>query len=104
MDNTQITITVINQVFALISLLFTGFMTYLALKINKKVDDAKETADATHTLVNSNMGIQLKIAMNLASKVAKLTNKTKDIDDAIEAKRLYDDHMKKQAAVNLKED
>lgn len=100
MDMTQIIIATIPHIFSLLSLMFTGFITILTLKINKKVNAAKGVADATHTLVNSNMGVQLKIAMGLANKVAKLTQNTRDIEDAAETKRLYDEHMKKQAIVD----
>jgi hypothetical protein len=100
MDITQIIIATINPFFALISLMFTGFMTYLSLNINRKVDDAKKVNDATHTLVNSNMGIQLKIAMGLAARIAELTKKPQDIADAAETKRIYDEHMKKQSVVD----
>lgn len=100
MDLTPIIIATINPFFAFLSLMFTGFMTYLALNINRKVDEAKKVNDATHTLVNSNMGIQLKIAMGLAARVAELTKKPEDIADAVETKRLYDEHMKKQSIVD----
>jgi hypothetical protein len=103
MDITPIIVAIINPLFAFLSLVFTGFMTYLALKINKKVDEAKEVNDATHTLVNSNMGIQLKIAMGLTDKISKLTNTKEDLADAAEAKRLYEEHMKKQAVVDSRE-
>ena len=100
MDMTQIIIAAIPPFFTLLSLIFTGFITILTLRINKKVNEAKEVNDATHTLVNSNMGIQLKIAMGLADRIAKLTNTKEDIADSLDTKRIYDEHMKKQAVVD----
>jgi len=100
MDITPIIVTAINPFFGLLSLMFSAFITYQTLKINKKSEDAKKVNDATHTLVNSNMGIQLKIAMRLAEKVAKLTKKKDDIEDAAETKRLYEEHMQKQKKVD----
>lgn len=100
MDTTAIIIATINPFFALLSLIFTGFMTYMALKINKKANEAKEVNDATHILVNSNMGLQLKIAMGLADRIAKITHTKEDIADAVETKRLYEEHMAKQTIVD----
>jgi len=100
MDITQIIIASIQPVFGLLTAILTGIITIVALKINKKVDDAKTVNDATHILVNSNMGIQLKIAMGLADRLAKITKTPEDIADAIETKRIYNDHMAKQAVVD----
>jgi len=100
-DNTQIIISLIEPLFGLLTLMATGGIAYLGLKINKKVDSAKKVNDATHTLVNSNMGVQLKIAMGLAARVAELTGHKDDYADAVQTKKLYDDHMKKQALVDL---
>lgn len=101
MDLTAIIMAVINPAFAFATVIFGGFMTFLMARINNKVDEAKKVNDATHALVNSNMGAQLKISWRLAEKVAKLSKKKEDIDDAAETKRLYDEHMKKQALVDL---
>jgi hypothetical protein len=102
MDITQIIIASIQPVFGLLTAILTGIITIVALKINKKVDEAKSVNDATHILVNSNMGIQLKIAMGLANRLAKITKSPEDIADAVETKRIYDDHMKKQAVVDAR--
>lgn len=100
MNYTQIIIAAIPPIFSLLSLMVTGFITILTLKINKNLSNAQEINNATHILVNSNMAIQLKNAMNLANEVASLTKTKKDIDDAIEAGRLYDEHLKKQSLVD----
>ncbi len=100
MDITPIIVTAINPLFGLLSLMFSAFITFQTLKITKKAEEAKEVNDATHVLVNSNMGVQLKIAMRLAEKVAKLTKKKEDIEDAVATKKLYDEHMQKQAVVD----
>jgi hypothetical protein len=104
MDITPIIVTAINPLFALLSLMFSAFITLQTIKIKKQSDDAKKVNEATHVLVNSNMGIQLKIAMRLAEKVAKLTRKKEDIADALETTRLYEEHMAKQAIVDQKND
>lgn len=100
MDTTAIIMASIEPVFGLLTAILTGIITIIALKINKKVDEAKSVNDATHILVNSNMGIQLKIAMGLASRLAKITKTPDDIADAVETKRIYDEHMSKQSIVD----
>jgi hypothetical protein len=100
MDTTAIIIASIQPVFGLLTAILTGIITLIALKINKKVDEAQKVNDATHILVNSNMGIQLKIAMGLANRLAKITKTPEDMADAIETKRIYDDHMNKQSIVD----
>ncbi len=96
MDLTKIIIATINPLFGLLGLIFTSLVTFATFKINKKMNSAKESNDATHTLFNSIIGVQLKNAMGLAEKLANITNTPEDIADAVETKRLYDDHMKNE--------
>lgn len=100
MDTTQIIIASVQPVFGLLTAILAGLIAIVTLKINKKVDEAKIVNDETHILVNSNMGIQLKISMGLANRLAKITKTPEDIADALETKRIYEDHMKKQAIVD----
>lgn len=122
--NETIVIGIVNSSFALIGLIFTGMMAYFTAKLNVKADKAvvetkevKEKLEASesksdsilknisntsndiHTLVNSNMGVQLKITMLLADRVANLTKEPLDYEAANVAHQAYDEHMKKQAVV-----
>ena len=69
--------------------------------INEKLTELAVTTDKVHTLVNSNMGLQLKISASALRRVAELTNDKADIDIATEAERLSKDHESKQATVDL---
>lgn len=62
---------------------------------------AKVAAD-THTLVNSNFGVQLRLNMELSRWKADQTKLTADIDAANSAQKLYEEHMAKQATVDAK--
>jgi len=67
-----------------------------------KVDKLALVAEATHTLVNSAMGNQLQISALLARRLSTITGESGDISAAVEAERLYDDHIRKQAVVDAK--
>jgi hypothetical protein len=54
----------------------------------------------THTLVNSNMGVQLKLNAALSRRIADYTRNADDIAAADLAQLLYDEHLKKQAVVD----
>jgi hypothetical protein len=68
--------------------------------VNEKLDKAQETADKTHTLVNSNMGAQLKMHASLCRRMAEKTHEPDDIAAANQAERLLAEHEGKQAAVD----
>ena len=77
-----------------------------------KVDEVKTTLaeqtaatshklDDIHTLVNSNMGTQLKLNSVLARRLADLPGATEaDRTAATDAERMYNDHVAKQAVVD----
>jgi hypothetical protein len=67
---------------------------------NDKLDALADTADATHTLVNGQMGVTLKAAAVALRVVADLRKEPGDVDAAVEAERKYADHMAKQAKVD----
>ncbi len=56
--------------------------------------------DRIHTLVNSNMGVQLRMTAELARWKAVQTRDPKHIAEAENAERLYREHVEKQAAVD----
>ena len=52
--------------------------------------------EKVHTLVNSNMSIQLRVNMLQARRIAALTNLETDAELAKESERLYNDQLAKQ--------
>lgn len=64
----------------------------------------EDTAEKTHILVNSQMGEQLRIGMELSEFKAMTTKKPEDVKAAEMAKHKYLEHMKQQAVVDKKED
>lgn len=69
-------------------------------RTTRKMGDMAEVAKATHTLVNSNMGTQLKLNSVVSRRLAKLTNDATDIQAANLADELYDAHVAKQNVVD----
>jgi hypothetical protein len=65
-----------------------------------KLDDLAKTANATHTLVNSNFGVILKTASIALHRVAELTGHADDITAASSAQKALDDHESKQATID----
>jgi len=70
----------------------------------EKLIKIEETGEKVHTLVNSNMGVQLTLTSVALERVASLTNDPQDIKAAEQAKQLLYAHEKKQATVDKKED
>lgn len=75
----------------------------LAWIAGRKLNAIAKTGEATHSLVNSNFGIQLKLTSVVSRRLADLTNAPADIEAADLAKRAYDAHMAQQAIVDAKE-
>ena len=115
----------INPVAGLVGLVVTSVLAYLTAQLNTKVDEISVKAETVknvlahkqiqtdaslkrltqvthdvHTLVNSNMGIQLKINYVLADRIASLTNNKNDIAVAKEAHKLFDEHEARQHTVD----
>jgi len=67
---------------------------------NRKMDEIAKVGVDTHTLVNSNMGIQLRLAASFARRVADLTKNVLDISAAEIAEAAYKEHVAKQAIVD----
>lgn len=81
----------------LLGIVVMGFMQY--------VRDRKQhiVTEKIHTLVNSNMGVQLKMVMEL-SEFKAVTLKTEAAEEAARvAKAKYEDHEKRQEIVDRKE-
>lgn len=89
-------------------LAFFSMMTSLAgtwgaiylVKIKGGQDVLTKVTNDTHTLVNSNMGVQLKLNSLTSARVAALTGHADDLAAAEIAKLAYDEHVKKQAIVD----
>lgn len=62
--------------------------------------DLKQTGESTHTLVNANMGAQLKISALALRRVAELTKHTDDQAAAELAEKLLKEHDDKQKRVD----
>jgi len=90
-------------ILAFISLLTTIATTvggiYL-VKIKAGQDGLVSVTNDTHTLVNSKMGVQLKITYLTAMRIAQLTKSPDDVAAAEIAKLAYDEHVEKQALVD----
>lgn len=65
-----------------------------------KVVHIGKVSDATHTLVNSAMGAQLKVAAIAMRRVADLTRDPADTEAASVAEKALADHEAKQARVD----
>lgn len=66
----------------------------------RKLDRIAETGEKTHTLVNSNMGAQLRLVATTSRRLSQLTNEPVDIEAAELAEKLLKDHDAKQAVVD----
>lgn len=65
-----------------------------------KLSEMSIVARDTHTLVNANMGRQLKISAVALRRVADITNDADDISAAEDAESIYQEHMTKQWVVD----
>lgn len=70
------------------------------IKTDKKLTNIAKVSESIHTLVNSNMGLQLRISMLALSRVAELTKHVKDIRAAKVAIKAYRAHEAKQKLVD----
>lgn len=70
---------------------------------DRKMDDQTRKLDAVHTLVNSNMGVQLRVGAVALRRVAELTKHPDDRAAAELAEKLLAEHETKQAKVDSRE-
>jgi hypothetical protein len=69
-------------------------------KSDTKLDALATVAGATHTLVNNNMGVQLKAVAELRRWKANQTGDPEHVLEALAAEKLWAEHQKKQAVVD----
>jgi hypothetical protein len=67
---------------------------------SKKLNEMAEVGEATHTLVNANMGVQLLLNATVTRRLADITKDPVDAEAAGLAQKLYDEHQAKQATVD----
>lgn len=87
-------IALITSAMTLFGVLFTAVMAY------KKIDKVQKTGEAVHVLVNSNMGIQLKISAIALRRIADITKEKSDIRAYKIAEQALIDHDARQAVVD----
>jgi hypothetical protein len=93
----------------MIGLILIGILNKLdARKAVKAAAIAAQVAKDTHTLVNSNMGLQLRKSMLQSRRIADMSaasnasTKVEDARMADEDERIYNEHVAKQAVVDAK--
>ncbi len=69
-------------------------------KTDHELHEIKATGEKIHTLVNSNMGIQLQLNAKLSRRVADQSQDPADIEVANASERMYQEHQGKQALVD----
>lgn len=69
-------------------------------KTSDQLTNIAKVSEDTHILVNSNMGVQLQLNMELSMWKADQTKLHADIEAANAAQKLYHEHMAKQAKVD----
>ncbi len=68
---------------------------------SNKLDGLAQVARDTHTLVNSNMAVQLKLNAVMSRRLANMPNATDDDKRAAElSEKLFHEHEVKQATVD----
>jgi hypothetical protein len=70
---------------------------------NDKLKKIADVGVATHTLVNSNMAVQLKLHADTSRRLAILTHDETDMKAADLAEKLVREHEEKQRTVDAKE-
>ena len=73
------------------------------LSNSAKIDGVVKVTDATHTLVNSNMGVALRSSSVALRRVADLTGKPEDDKLATAAEKMLSEHESRQAVVDSSE-
>lgn len=100
-DSVQIAL--IAGVAAAVPAMLVAWLGYMkARKTEATIEKTAATVDIVHTLVNSQMGEQLRIGMVAARTLANVTKAPADMNLADEAERKYSDHQAKQAVVDAK--
>lgn len=71
------------------------------MSANEKFANLTELTKDTHSLVNSNMAVQLKLTATVSRRLAELTGLAEDIKAAELAEHLSMEHDTKQAALDV---
>lgn len=78
-----------------------------SIQVKTALNDATAKSDgklnSIHSLVNGNMTEQKRVTMLQAKRIADLTNEEADRALALDAKRSYEDHLRRQQAALSKE-
>jgi hypothetical protein len=69
-------------------------------QLHSRLDEMAAVGQATHVLVNSNMGDQLKLNALLSRRVAEITKLPEDLEAAVLSESKLRDHESKQAVVD----
>jgi hypothetical protein len=96
---------------AFLSLCFTSVIAVLMLQMRqvmksdvvattKKLEEMALVGEKTHTLVNSNMGAQLKLTATVSRRLALITKDDSDQEAASIAETLLHEHERKQEVVD----
>lgn len=67
---------------------------------SETLSEIKDTGEKVHILVNSNMGIQLRLNAVQSRRLADITKNPDDIKAAALAQSMLEEHEKKQAVVD----
>lgn len=99
-------IQVAQSLFALIGTIFTGILAYLMSRVHRQlhanavaVGNIQDGVDEVHSLVNSNLQAQIKIAAVALRRIAEMTRHPDDELAATLAEKLYGDHVALQDAI-----
>jgi hypothetical protein len=92
--------TIILAFFGLITSIATTLGGIYLVKLKSAGDVTGKVIRDTHTLVNSNMGIQLRLNSVALRRIASLTGLPDDAAAASLAESAYAEHLKKQALVD----
>jgi hypothetical protein len=85
---------------ALMAVVVLAVLVVIQLRTQSAITSLAGVAKDTHTLVNSNMGVQLRLTATFARRLADITNSPEDIAAANQADDLYQEHVKKQDIVD----
>lgn len=95
--------TLITGIIGLVGAMFGVYMNYKLALLSRQSEKTAKVADATHTLVNKNMGTQLRVSAALAMRVANLTNDPQDVliwEEADKQRKIHDEQQAKVDAKN----
>lgn len=96
-------LTAVSLIIGSVGAVITAIGVILIALMRSKVAQVEKTGEAVHVLVNSNMGLQLRVSAVALRRVADMTSDTGDARAAEMAEQLLAEHEAKQAAVDASE-